>query len=155
MLTITLVLTQGVVGCTQDTIIYPNPEFGYSVEMPKNWVVIEEPRNILGHILEDTIGFQSELSRDADWVHVEVKTADLGWDIGDVRFSDGNEYKIHKYGENGYLVENRSLSTVSDRKWKLIYYIEHDKKLYTITFNDNGTSKKVFVTIDGYGKVNY
>lgn len=155
VLIIILVLTPGLVGCAQETTTYYNSEFGYSVEMPKNWVVIEEPRNIVGHRLEDTIGFQSELSLDADWVHVGVKSVDVWWDIGDVRFSDGNEYKIHKYGENGYIVERRSLSTLSDRKWKVTYYIKHDRKLYTITFNDKGTPKKVYVAIDGYGKVNY
>lgn len=155
MLTITLVLTQGLAGCAQETTTYHNLEFGYSIEMPNNWVVIEEPRNIIGYKLEDTIGFQSELSRDADWVYVRVESVNVWWDLGDVRFYDGNEYKIHKYGDNGYIVESRSFSTLSDRKWKVIYYIKHERKLYTITFNDKGTPKKIYVAIDGYGKVNY
>jgi len=143
-----------VVSCSQETTTYYHRQFGYSVKMPKSWEVVENPVHwITGSPLKNTVGFRSELSLEADWVDVEVRTGESAYSaVGKLYQPANTESKLYEYGKNGYVHETRWLG---DKSWRMSYYIEYNNRLYVITFNTKETSKKVYVSIDGYGKVNY
>lgn len=149
-----LVLTSGLLlACTEETTTYYHTEFGYSVQMPKSWKVIENPVHwITGRPLQNTVGFRSE-AKDifkADWVNVEV-TGKPYWSIYDQKLGLG-EYKVQEYGSRGaYLVRYRSSQL---DKWRWIIFVHHKGKLYDVTFSNEKAKEKVKVFIDGYGMVN-
>ena len=139
-------------GCGQETTTYYNDQFGYSVKMPTSWEIVEKPVHwITGTLLKNTVGFRSELSPKAQWVSVEVEESPSWW-IYDESLGLG-EYKVQEYGKSGYLVKYRR--SPLEKKWMVIYHIKHNRSHYEITFDTEKTCKKVYVSIDGYGKVNY
>lgn len=143
------------IGCTNQTTTYYNSQFGYSVEMPDGWEVIEQPADsITLQVMDNTVGFRSELSSTADWVYVEVipgKSASSA--ISEIHSVANTETRVYEYGKNGYVYEWRWLLGES-RNWGIVYYIDYNERLYEISFNEEGTCNKVHVSIDGYGKVN-
>jgi hypothetical protein len=153
-----LVLASGLgVGCAGETTTYYNRQFGYSVQMPKSWVVDEQPyQGIPGEHLQNAVLFGSEESFPEDWVEVAVipgKSASSA--IIEQHLGLNTEYKVHEYGKDGYVLYVRVPSAGGWSNWIVVYYIEQDGFLYHIKFNEEGTQKKAYVSIDGYGKVNY
>ncbi len=143
------------VGCSQATVTYRNEQFGYSVLMPQSWEVVDKPVDITGEPKENTIGFRSELSPGADWVRVKVKPGESAYSaVTSIPVIPNISLKVYEYGKNGYVVESRLLLVPSD-DWRITYYIEYNDNLYKITFDKESTAKKVYVSIDGYGKVNH
>lgn len=153
ILAILVLLSATMMGCAQEqTTTYYNDKFGYSVEMPVSWELIEEPVDwITGTPLENTVGFRSE-AKDifkADWVTVEV-TEKPYWSIYDKRLYLG-EYKVQEYGSRGaYLVRYRR--DLRD-EWRWIIFVHDKEKLYEVTFSNEKAKDKVNVFIDGYGTV--
>ncbi|MBI2304373.1 MAG: hypothetical protein HYU86_06460 [Chloroflexi bacterium] len=154
---IVLVLASGVlIACSEETTTYYHREFGYSVKMPKSWEVVENPvHSITGRPLKNTVGFRSELSLEADWLDVEVRTNESAYSAVSNLYQPSNtESKLYEYGKNGYVHETRWLG-IGEKSWRISYYIGYNKRLYVITFNTKETRQKAYVSIDGYGKVNY
>lgn len=152
LITILALISGFAIGCGKP-ITYHNAEFGYSVKMPASWEVVEKPVHwITGTPLKNTVGFRSELSLEADWVNVEIRTGESAYSaISKLRLTS-DWSRVYEYGKNGYVHETRLFPEKSSR---ITYYIEHNNRLYVITFNKEKTCKKVYVSIDGYGKVNY
>ena len=154
-----LVLTSWLlVGCSQKTTTYYNREFGYSVNMPKNWEVMDKSVDLItgAKLPKNTVGFCSELSRIADSVYVEVMPGKSALSaVTEEYLVPNTEYKVHEYGKGNYIVYRRFASGPSWSSWRITYYIYYNRFLYEITFNEDGTRKKVYVSVDGYGKVNY
>ena len=128
------------------------------MNMPEGWEVVENPVYfVTGDPYGDNaVGFRSKLSPDADWIYVEVKESNtiLTW-VPETKLFPQSEYKVFDYGKNGIYLETRRRDGASWSKWRLTYYIQYDGRLYTVTFNTKAAQKRAFVSIDGYGKVNY
>lgn len=136
------------------TVTYRNGQFGYYVEMPENWTIVDKPVHwITGRPLENEVGFRSE-AKDiwkADWASVEVEEPSCWcnaatWGVG--------EYCIHRYGsKEAWLVKYKH--SPIDKYWRLyIIFVHHEGKLYKVTFSSQKAMQKVKVFINGYGKVN-
>jgi hypothetical protein len=127
--------------------------------MPPGWESVENAVSLITgrKYSENTIGFRSELSLEADWLYVEVERSKSAQSaVLDQRLFPGSaEYKVQEYGKNGYLVRSRFIGRVTWTEWRSVYYIEYNNQLYIITFKNPRTEKRVFVSIDGYGKVNH
>ena len=162
-----LLASVGLVGCSQSTKTYTNRQLGYAVTMPIDWTFVENtspeqegdtvqfhapiPPDIQGVVLVD------EDERGVDRVSVQVTKGKRARDaLRDTKLLPGSEFKTYEYGDNGYLVEYRWIRLLSPTwiDWRVTYHIDHDGRLYTVTFKKKSTRKKVYVSIDGYGKVN-
>lgn len=156
VLLIALLLSITLVGCNQESTIYNNGEFGYSVKMPKSWKVIDNPVNMFSkQALQNTVGFIGESSYSANLLVEVIPKGDAYSAVIAQHLWPETEYKVHEYGKNNYIVYQRYASGPRWSNWMMIYYIEYNGFLYQITFSDEATTKKAYVSIDGYGKVNY
>jgi len=152
LITILALIWGFAIGCGKP-VTYHNTEFGYSVKMPASWEVVEKPVHwITGTPLKNTVGFRSELSLKANWAYVEVRAGESAYSaISKLRLT-GDWSRVYEYGKNGYVHETRLFP---EKSYTIAYYIEYKNQLYVITFDKEETHKKVYVSIDGYGKVNY
>lgn len=151
------------------TTTYHHPRLGYSVEIPLGWRIVEQPASRTEggtRSKSDKVHFREGPALSSPWVEVEVmtgKTAEAAiadqWSVmADAAYASDHviyQTKTKFYWKSRYVVgEPGGALAPSWTDWYGHYYVEHDGRLYIVTFKPESLDKRVVVSLDGWGRVN-